>query len=202
MLHTNRQMQKHIQHNKDERTQFFRKMYLSLYSKGLCVRGSWRLNKDFNILTSPAPPDIAVCLSRSPWLLNRRPGAQLSAESWFSLLDPEHCFKTLISNYNCSFGGMRAPSSGCWFSLPHFISNWLTFCLHPGYIIVRHPPSSCERHKSHSIQPVHGQGYILIFFDLMHLLFTEVHFLFWQLGRVGGQYATCVNKIWTYNKLN
>ena len=32
-------MQKHIQHNKDERTQFFRKIYLSLYSKGLCVRG-------------------------------------------------------------------------------------------------------------------------------------------------------------------
>ena len=36
-------MQKHIQHNKDERTQFFRKIYLSLYSKGLrkgyCVKG-------------------------------------------------------------------------------------------------------------------------------------------------------------------
>ena len=40
------------------------------------------------------------------------------------------------------------------------------------------------------IQPVHGQGYILIFLDWMHLLFTKVHFLFWQLGWVGGQYAT------------
>ena len=29
-------------------------------------------------------------------------------------------------------------------------------------------------------QPVHGQGYILIFLDRMHLLFTQVHFLFWQ----------------------
>ena len=29
-------------------------------------------------------------------------------------------------------------------------------------------------------------------FDRMHLLFTQVHFLFWQLGRVGGQYATLV----------
>ena len=28
------------------------------------------------------------------------------------------------------------------------------------------------------IQPVHGQGYILIFLDRMHLLFTRVHFLF------------------------
>ena len=32
-------MRKHIQHNKEERMQFFRKIYLSLYSKGLCVRG-------------------------------------------------------------------------------------------------------------------------------------------------------------------
>ena len=170
------------------------KIYLSLYSKGLCVRGSWRLNKNCNILTSPVPPDIAVCLSRSLGLLNRRPGAQLSAESWFSLLDPEHCFKTLISHCNCSIGGLRASSAGCWFSLPHLLSNWLTSCLHPGYIIVRHP-SSCERHKSHSIQPVHGQGYILIFLDRMNLLFTQVHFLFWQLGRVGGQYATQVKTI-------
>ena len=41
-------------------------MYLSLYCKGLRVRGSWRLNKDCNILTSPASPDIAVCRSHSP----------------------------------------------------------------------------------------------------------------------------------------
>ena len=40
------------------------------------------------------------------------------------------------------------------------------------------------------IQPVHGQGYILIFLDWMHLLFTLVHFLFWQPGRVVGQYTT------------
>ena len=38
------------------------------------MRGSWRLNKDSDILTSSAPPDIAVCRSRSPGLLNRRPG--------------------------------------------------------------------------------------------------------------------------------
>ena len=41
------------------------------------------------------------------------------------------------------------------------------------------------------IQLVHGQGYyILIFLDQTHLLFTPVHFLFWLLGWVGGQYAT------------
>ena len=46
-------MQKHIQHNKDERTQFFRKIYLSLYLKGFerVTKGftvwevSWRLNR-------------------------------------------------------------------------------------------------------------------------------------------------------------
>ena len=87
--------------------------------------------------------------------------------------------------------GVWRPSL-CWdmFSFHHLHSNWLTSCLHLGYIIVQCPPSSCERHKSHSIQPVHGQGYILIFLNQMHLLFTQVHFLFWQLGRVGGQYAT------------
>ena len=42
------------------------------------MRGSWRLNKDCNILTSPAPPDIAVCRSCSPRLLNRGPGGPAS----------------------------------------------------------------------------------------------------------------------------
>ena len=40
------------------------------------------------------------------------------------------------------------------------------------------------------IQPVHGQDYILIFLDRMHLLFTQVPFLFWQPSQVGGQYTT------------
>ena len=92
-------------------------------------------------------------------------------------------------------GTWRPSLSGTWSSFQHLLSNWLTSCLHPGYIIVRHAPSSCERHKSYSIQPVHCQGYILIFLDRMHLLFTQVHFLFWRLGRVGGQYATLFIKI-------
>ena len=48
---------------------------------------------------------------------------------------------------------------------------------------------------SHSIQLLDSQGYILIFLDRMHLLFTQLHFLFWQLGRVGGQYTTILMKI-------
>ena len=87
--------------------------------------------------------------------------------------------------------GAWGPSlSGTSSSFQPLLFNWLTSCLHPGYIIVRHPPSSCERHKSHSIQPIHVQGYILIFLDRIHQLFTLVHFLFWLLGCVRGQYAT------------
>ena len=34
-------------------------------------------------------------------------------------------FQHLLSNCNCSIRGLRAPSAGCWFSLPHLISNSL-----------------------------------------------------------------------------
>ena len=78
---------------------------------------------------------------------------------------------------------------GCWFSLPHLIFNWLNFlctelynCSTPSFFLW--VPQIAL------IQPVHGQGYILIFLDRIHLLFTQVHFLFWQPGRVGGQYTT------------
>ena len=96
--------------------------------KVLCVRGSWWLNKDCNISTSPAPPDIAVCLSRSPGLLNRGPGAQfvLTARS-----------RTLLQvlNCNCSIGSPDGPL--CWvlFSLQHpsptdlnFLCTELYYC--------------------------------------------------------------------------
>ena len=52
-----------------------------------------------------------------------------------------------------------------WFSLLHLIST-----------------------DAHSIQPVDNQTYPLDTFDWMHLLFTQVHFLFWLVGR--GLYAT------------
>ena len=83
-------MQKHIQHNKDERTQFFRKIYLSLYWKG-CV---WEGVGDRTKLQHIDPPTllaIPAFLSRSPRLLNRGPGGAASAGTWFSfqhLLSP------------------------------------------------------------------------------------------------------------------
>ena len=50
---------------------------------------------------------------------------------------------------------------------------------------------------SHSIQPLNSQGrpWYPDIFDRMHLLFTQVHFFFWQLGQVGGQYTTDESKL-------
>ena len=68
--------------------------------------------------------------------------------------------------------------------LLNIFSNWLNFLCTELY--------NCSKSTFFFalIQPVHGQGYILIFLHRMHLLFTQVHFLFWQPGRVGGQYTT------------
>ena len=165
-----------------------RKIYLSLYLKGLCVKGSWRPNT----IATYWPPLLwpSAFLSRSPGLLNRGPGspASLGAGFLYRILSPTR----LIPNW--LIGSLRAPSAGCWLSLPHLFFNWS--CLQTdwiscalSYIIVQSPPSSCGRHNFALIQPVHGQGYNILI-DRMHLLFTRVHFLFWQPGRVVGQYTT------------
>ena len=52
---------------------FFKKIYLSLYLKGLRVRGSWRPNRTTIYWPTLLWPS-ALCLFRSPGLLNRRPG--------------------------------------------------------------------------------------------------------------------------------
>ena len=83
-----------------------------------------------------------------------------------------------------SFPFSWAAQPGAWFSLPHLYSNWLNFMCTELY------NSSIFTFFSWApqitlIQPVHGQGYILIFLDRVHLLFTQVHFLFWQNCRVG-----------------
>ena len=114
---------------------------------------------------------------------------------------------------------LRAPSAGCWLSLPHLVSissdpqminrgpegslcwvlafftgcwlgsNWLNFLCTELY------NSSMATFflwasQIALIQPIHSQGYTLLFLNRMHLLFTQVHILFWQPARVGGQYTT------------
>ena len=87
----------------------------------------------------------------------------------------------------CSTRGILSPS--------RLIPNWLNFLCTELY---NSSTSTFFLWASQIalIQPVHGQGYnFLIFLDRMHMLFTQVHFLFWQPGRVGGQYATMTQKI-------
>ena len=99
----------------------------------------------------------------------------------------------------CSTGGLGPSLSGCWFSRPHLISN--SFDLQTNWL-----PVFTEVYNSSTstfflwvsqivrIQPIHGQGYTLLFLDRMHLLFTYVHFLFWQPGQIVGQYTTLIEE--------
>ena len=141
------------------------------------MRGELEAEQNCNMLT-PTLMAITAFLSRSPGLLNRWLGTQLL---WDMVLIPVFSLQLQLLN--------RGPEGQLWWVLVLSTASYLlTSCLRPGYIIVRQPPSSCGPHKLHSIQPVHGQGYILIFLYWMHLLFTQVHFLYWKLGR--GQYVT------------
>ena len=72
---------------------FFKKIYLSLYLKGLCVRGSWRTNRTATYWPPLLWPS-ALCLSRSPGLLNWRPGGPLY---WMLAFSTASCHQTLRS---------------------------------------------------------------------------------------------------------
>ena len=136
-------------------TQFFRKIYRSLYWKG-CV---WEEVGDWTELQHIDPHSIGHNCVSFPFSWAAQPGA------W-------------------------GPSlSGTCSSIRHLTSNWLNFLCTELY---NSSTPTFFLWASHIalIQPIHGQGYnILIFLDQMHLLFTQVHFLFWQPGRVGGQYT-------------
>ena len=93
----------------------------------MCVRGSWRLNKDCNTLTSPAPPDIAVCCSRSPGLFNRRPGGpSLSGTcSHSSIFSPTGLVSKLAGGHEDPFCWVVAFSTTSLLQLLWFPAHWL-----------------------------------------------------------------------------
>ena len=111
--------------------------------------------------------------------------ASLSTGFLYRILSPTH----LIPNCNCSIGSLRAHSAGCWLSLLHLVSNWLNFLCIELYNSST-PTFFLWASQNALIQPIHGQGYTLLFLNRMHLLFTQVHFLFWQPSQVIGQYTT------------
>ena len=151
--------------NEDKRTQFLRKIYLSLYLKGLCVRGSWRPNRTATYW----PPLLWPQQRFFPVLIGCSIGGLGTQPLWDMVLIPASSLQ--LTWTPTAQSGMLVLSTASYLQLTR------TSCA-PSYIIVlRHP-----------IQPVDSQGYPLDIFDRIHLLFTQVHFLFWQLGR--GQYAT------------
>ena len=72
-------------------------------------------------------------------------------------------------------GGLGPSLSGCWFSLPHLISNWsgLQTAWLPVFIELynSYTPTFLWASQIELIQPIHGQGYNILI-DRMHLLFT------------------------------
>ena len=74
--------------------------------------------------------------------------------------------------------------AGCWLSLPHLVSNWLNLYNSST------PTFFLWALQLHSFNPSTVKVIILIFLDRIHLLFTPVHFLFWQPGRIVSQYTT------------
>ena len=168
-----------------------RKIYLSLYWKGRVWEGVG--NRTELQHTDPH----SICHNRVsfpfPW------AAQ--PEAWVpSLSGTCSSIQHLLSNSSdpqLSIGGLRAPSAGCWLSLSHLVTNWLNFLCTELY------NSSTQTlflwaSQIAFIQSIHGQGYTLLFLDRMHLLFTQVHFLFCQPGRVVGQYTAIRMMVWGF----
>ena len=119
---------RNIINNNDERTHFFRKIYLSHFIrkgcerivKGLCVRGELETEQ-----TATYWPQVPLSLA-APLLI-------LLGCSTGGPEGPALCWELVLTASNCN---------------SIFNCNWLQliqFSVAPGYIIVWHPPASCER---------------------------------------------------------
>ena len=129
-------MQKHVQHNKDERTKFFCKIYLSLYLKGFerVTKGFtvWEVNWRLNRTASYWPPSSSGYSSISfPFSWAAQPGAWVPSLYWDMVLIPASSLQLIWTSSRS------------------------------GYIKIWCPPTFCERHNSHSIQPFDSQGFPL-----------------------------------------
>ena len=117
----------------------------------------------------------------------------------------QHIDPHSIGHYNVSFPFSWAAQPGAWgptllgvgflyrIISPTYLISKLTDVLYsPGLynnLTSTLLPTSVT--ISHSFNPSTVNVIISWFFlDRMHLLFTHMHFLFWQPGRVGGQYTT------------
>ena len=132
-------MRKHSQYNNDERTLFFRKIYLTLYSKwlrkGYVWEVSWRLNKLQHIDPSSfvfSSTSFLFCWAAQSGVL-RAHSPLLSAGSLYSILSPTNWLQLI--EHVCRTGLYNCLTSTCFLQASHL----------------------------HLIRPVHSQGYTLIF---------------------------------------
>ena len=90
------------------------------------MRGSWRLNKDCNILTSPAPSGHRRVLFSFSW--TAQPG------TWGPSLSGTCSHPSIFSptGLQTQSGVPKAPSAGWWLSLPHPVFNLSDLQLHRG----------------------------------------------------------------------
>ena len=158
-------------------------MPLTLFERVVCER-ELETEQNCNILT-PTLSAITVFLSCFPGLLNC---GGLGAQLLWVLVFSTTSYLQLVWSPTLN-RGLRAPSAACWLSLPHLVSNWLNFLCTELYNSST-PTFFLWASQIALIQPIHGLGYTLLFLDRIHLLFTPVHFLFWQPDRVIGQYTT------------
>ena len=184
LLYSHDQLYKHIihlhlhahpyaEHNDDTiktSNTVLRKIYLALYLKGLCVRGSWRPNRTatyWPLLYWPS-----VFLSRSPGLLNRGPGgpASLGHVPQSSIFSPTGLISKLLNwgpaGYFCWVLAFSTKLVSNW-SGPQI--NWLPVFTE---LYNSSTPTFLWASQIALIQPIHGQGYTLLFLDWMHRLFT------------------------------
>ena len=122
---------------------FFKKnIPLTLFERVVCVRGSWRLNKDCNILT-PTLMAISIVSFSFSWCSTGGPGAH-SAGFLYCILSPTGLIPKLHRGSREPLlldGGF--PYHTClqlvWSPTPDFLSP-------PSYIIVQSPTQSLEWH--------------------------------------------------------
>ena len=133
-------------HNKDEQHSSLEKYTSHFIERVVCER-ELKTEQNCNTLTL-TPMATTAFLSRSPGLLTRGPGVPAS----LGHVPHSSIFSPTCLNFNCSIGGLRAPLLGAGF-LYRILSptDWTSCAL--SYIIVRHPPSCCGRHKSQSFNP-------------------------------------------------
>ena len=167
-------MQKHSQHNKDEQTQFFRKIFLSHFirngSKGLrkvyVWEVSWRLNKDCNILTPSSSgyssTSFLSCGAAQPGALKAQP-----------LLGPGS------HSSNCN-NWLQTPNSDLQLTQTSS-GTGLYNCLTPTCFSERR---ICTQFNPSTVKVI--PRYLRLDAPV---IYTGA-FLIWQLGQVRGQYVT------------